>query len=600
VTPDPLLSVRGLVVDFHRRSGVVRAVDGVDLDVGAGETLGLVGESGSGKTVTVLAALGLLPPPPYCTVRGEVLLDGRDLLSMSRRQLRAVRGREIGMVFQDPMTSLHPSLRVVDQVAEALLVHDRRLSDRQARIRAVELLQRVGVADAERRTRDYPHQWSGGMRQRAMIAMAMANGPRLLVADEPTTALDVTIQAQILDVLRSARRDAGAAAVIITHDLGVVAELADRVTVMQGGQVVENAPVEAVFPTPRHPHTVTLLDGLPRLDRPLPPRPPRQPGRPVLQVHNLVTHYDSPGGGVVHAVDGVSLSLHPGETLGLVGESGCGKSTLARTVLRLVEPRAGRVVLEGREITALAGRELRRARRSMSMVFQDPYASLNPRMTLGEIVAQPLRIAGRYRAAGGQRRVAELLDMVSLDPGSADRMPSEFSGGQRQRIAIARALALSPKVLVLDEPVSSLDVSIQAQVVRLLDRLQRELGLAYLFIAHDLALVRELSDRVAVMYLGKIVETGTREQVYERPTHPYTQSLLSAVPVPDPLRRRHSRRILLSGDVADPTDPPSGCRFRTRCWKARPECAEAVPELVARDGSDHPSACLFAYPPVFR
>jgi len=594
VQPPPLLAVRDLIVDFFPRSGVVRAVDGVSLDLQAGETLGVVGESGSGKTVTMLAALGLLPPPPYCRVRGSVHLDGRDLLAMGRRELREVRGREIGMVFQDPMTSLHPSLRVVDQVAEALLVHDRQLSAGRARDRAVELLERVGVPHPAKRLRDYPHQWSGGMRQRAMIAIAMANGPALLVADEPTTALDVTIQAQILDVLRHARDEIGAATVLITHDLGVVAELADRVTVMRSGRVVEVADVSALYAAPVHPHTVTLLQTLPRLDRPLPARPPVPRRHPVLQVENVVMRYRSAAGGAVHALDGVSLSLFPGETLGLVGESGCGKSTLARTIVRLVEPQSGRVRFQGRDITTARGAELRTVRRSLSMVFQDPYSSLNPRMTVGEIVAQPLRIARCYRSSGGADRVAELLEMVSLDPRSADRLPAEFSGGQRQRIGIARALALSPDVLVLDEPVSSLDVSVQASVVDLLDRLQRELGLSYLFIAHDLALVRELSDRVAVMYLGKIVEIGTREQVYDNPTHPYTQSLLSAVPIPDPRRRASARRILLPGDVADPTDPPSGCRFRTRCWKARDECAVTEPELVERENSDHPSACLFA------
>jgi peptide/nickel transport system ATP-binding protein len=528
-----------------------------------------------------------------CTVRGSVLLGGRDLLRMGRRELQAVRGREIGMVFQDPMTSLHPSLRVVDQVAEALLVHDTRLSARQAGTRALDLLEQVGVPHVGRRLRDYPHQWSGGMRQRGMVAMAVANSPRLLVADEPTTALDVTIQAQILDVLRAARDDVGAAAVLITHDLGVVAEMADRVTVMQAGRVVEQSPVERLFAAPAHPHTVTLLRALPRLDAPLSARPP-VPVAPVLQAEDLVTHYTGHAGSVVPAVDGISLSLSRGETLGLVGESGCGKSTLARTLLRLVDPTAGRILFQGRDITGARGRALRPVRRSMSMVFQDPYASLNPRMTAGEIVAQPLRIAGSYRAAGGRRRVSELLDLVSLAKGSEDRLPSELSGGQRQRIGIARALALSPELLVLDEPVSSLDVSIQAQVVDLLDRLQRELGLAYLFIAHDLALVRQLSDRVAVMYLGKVVEAGTREQVYARPTHPYTQSLLSAVPLPEPVLRGQRRRILLAGEVPDPTNPPSGCRFRTRCWKAQPECAHAEPELVVRPGSDHATACLYA------
>jgi peptide/nickel transport system ATP-binding protein len=593
VAAAPLLSVRDLVVEFHTGSGTTRAVDGVDLDVAAGETLGIVGESGSGKTVTVLAALGLLPPAPYCTVKGQVLLDGRNLLEMGRRELRSVRGRDIGMVFQDPMTSLHPSLRVADQVAEALLVHDRKLTSGAARARAVELLERVGIAHAGRRARDYPHQWSGGMRQRAMIAIAMANAPRLLVADEPTTALDVTIQAQVLEVLRSAREELGAAAVLITHDLGVIAQIADRVAVMQSGGVVEQAGVRELFARPRHPHTVALLQAVPRLGSSVPARPPVAEGV-VLEAQDLVTQFKAPGGRVVHAVDGVSLTLARGETLGLVGESGCGKSTLARTLLRLVDATSGHILFEGRDLTHASGRSLRPVRQALSMVFQDPYASLNPRMTVGDILAQPLRIAGTYAASGGRRRVDELLDLVNLPAVSAQRLPSEFSGGQRQRIGIARALALSPIALVLDEPVSSLDVSIQAQVVDLLDRLQRELGVAYLFIAHDLALVRQLSDRVAVMYLGRIVETGTREQVYERPAHPYTQALLAAVPLPDPTARPARARPFVAGEVPDSTDPPSGCRFRTRCWKAQPQCAQSEPDLVVRPGSDHATACFFA------
>jgi peptide/nickel transport system ATP-binding protein len=593
VTAPALLSVRDLVVDFHTDDGLLRAVDGVDLDVRAGETVGVVGESGSGKTVTVLAAVGLLPRPPRCSVRGQILLGGRDVMSMTPGELRAVRGRDVGMVFQDPMSSLHPALRVVDQVAEALLVHDRRLSRARALQRAFELLERVGVTHAGRGGREYPHQWSGGMQQRAMIAIAIANAPRLLLVDEPTTALDVTIQAQVLEVLREARDALGAATVLVTHDLGVVAELADRVLVMQGGRIVEQAAVDAVFAAPQHRHTATLLAALPRLDAAVPARP-RVTGDTVLEVQDLVVEHGDVGRGGVRAVDRVSLTLARGATLGLVGESGCGKSTLARAVLRLLDPRSGRVLLHGKEISALRGRALRPVRRSLSMVFQDPYGSLNPRMTVGEIVAQPLRIAGTYGRGQARARVRELLQQVGLSPAVAERLPAEFSGGQRQRIGIARALALSPEVLVLDEPVSSLDVSIQAQVVDLLDRLQRDEGLAYLFIAHDLALVRQISDRVAVMHLGRIVEIGTREEVYERPAHPYTQSLLAAVPVPDPRRRGARPRLLLRGELPDPSDPPSGCRFRTRCWKAQDECARVDPELVVRPGSDHPTACLFA------
>ncbi|RZU31776.1 ABC transporter ATP-binding protein [Blastococcus saxobsidens] len=591
MTAGPVLSVRDLVVRFRVHGRPTTVVHGVDLDISPGETLGLVGESGSGKTVTVLAATGLLPAPPVCTVRGTVLLGSRDLLTMDRRTLRSVRGREIGMVFQDPMTSLHPSFRVVDQVAEALLVHDRALARGVACRRAIELLEQVGVPHPGRRAGDYPHQWSGGMRQRAMIAMAIANRPRLLVADEPTTALDVTIQAQILEVLRAARDGTGAATVLITHDLGVVAQLADRIAVMSAGRIVETGPAVEVFAAPGHPCTRILLSAVPRLDRPAAPRPEPVRGPAVLEVRDLVTHYRTPGDRTVRAVDGVSLRLAAGETLGLVGESGCGKTSLARTVLRLVDATSGSVLLRGTDITQARGRRLRVIRRSLSMVFQDPYSSLNPRMTVGEIVAQPLRVAGRFRAEGGARRVADLLDLVGLDPGLAARLPGQFSGGQRQRIGIARALALSPEVLVLDEPVSSLDVTVRAQVADLLSRLQRELGLAYLLIAHDLALVRDLSDRVAVMYLGRLVETGTRDQVFGHPMHPYTRSLLAAVPVPDP-RCRYSVPLMPTGDPPDPADPPSGCRFRTRCRIATAECPEVVPELVPRAGGDHFCACI--------
>lgn len=588
----PLLEIRDLVVEFGRPGGVVRAVDGVDLDVHPGETLGIVGRSGAGKTVAILAALRLLPST--ARVRGYAAFDGQDLLTMPMKQLRQLRGREIGMVFQDPMTSLHPSFPIVAQVAEAMLVHEPRLSRATARDRAMELLERVGVPQPARRGADYPHQWSGGMRQRAMIAMAIANAPRLLVADEPTTALDVTIQAQILDVLQDARRELGAATVLVTHDLGVVAENTDRVAVVARGKVVENAHVEQLFRSPAHPETIALLAAVPGRRLAVAPTQHADEPRPVvLQVENLVTHFPTRDALVVHAVDGVSLTLHAGETLALVGESGCGKSTLARTLLRLVDPKDGCIIYEKQNVTTARGRQLKGLRRGVSMVFQDPYTSLNPRRSVGDVIAEPLRIAGQYRSSEGRRRVAELLDLVGLDPSCAGRLPEEFSGGQRQRIALARALVLSPRILVLDEPLSSLDVSTSAQIIDLLQRLQRELDVAYLFISHDLALVHRMAHRVAVMYLGVVVEIGTAAQIYRAPAHPYTQSLLSAVPVVDPSERAETRRIVLTGDVPDPTFPPSGCRFRTRCWRAEEICAKEEPALVVRDLEDHPTRCLF-------
>ena len=607
--PDPpVLALRDLTVEFATRAGTVHAVTGVSLDVRPGEVLGVVGESGCGKTVTLLAGLRLLAEPPARVVGGQALFRGRDLLQLSRRELRRIRGRDIGVVFQDPSTSLHPSLRIGDQIGEALRVHDRGMSADAARARTVELLELVGVPRPAGRLRDHPHQWSGGMRQRAVIAMAIANRPALLIADEPTSALDVTTQAQVLDVLRRAAADVGAATILVSHDLGVIAELADRVVVMYGGRVVETAPVDELFARPRHPYTAALLASVPRLDGPVPPpdplrrarrSPPPPDGRattgPVLRVEGLSRHFPTRDG-VVRAVDGVSFEIAAGETLGLVGESGCGKSTLARTVVRLLEPTAGRVYLDGREITGLRGRTSRALCAELQIVFQDPYASLNPRMRVGQSVSQPLRIHGRYAGSAGPARVRELFELVGLDPASGDRFPHEFSGGQRQRIGIARALASGPRVLVLDEPVSALDVSVRAQIVALLERLQRDLGLAYLFIAHDLAVVRRLADRVAVMYLGRIVETGPRDAVFGGATHPYTRSLLSAVPVPDPVGRASRGRILLAGDPPDPTHLPSGCRFRTRCRQAERGCAAQDPVLLRPPPAvpGHLSACHLA------
>jgi peptide/nickel transport system ATP-binding protein len=595
VAPAAVFEVRNLTVDFVGGSETVRAVEGINLCVRPGETLGVVGESGVGKSVTMLGALRLLPEPPARIVTGEALLSGTDLLTLGPKDLRSVRGRDIGMVFQDPFSSLHPSYRVGDQVAEAIRVHDRTVSRAAARARVAELLDLVGVPQAARRAREYPHQWSGGMRQRAMIAMAIANRPKLLIADEPTTALDVTTQAQVLEVLRTAQEETGAATVLITHDLGVIAEMADQVAVFHRGKVVETGSAVDVFRSPRHRYTVDLLARRVNAPRTSSTTAPVRSGgiEPALEVEDLVKHFPTSergAGSVVHAVDGISFSLAAGESLGLVGESGCGKSTLARVVVRLLAPTSGRIRLGGVDITGQRGADLRATHARLRIVFQDPFASLNPRRRVGDAVAEPLRIHRRLRSGGGRDRVLELLDQVGLDATLADRWPHELSGGQRQRVAIARALALEPRVLVLDEPVSSLDASVRAQVLDLLDRLRSDLGLAYVFISHDLTVVRQVCDRIAVMYLGRFVETGAAEAVCDRPEHPYTRALLSAVPATEPGGRNDGRRILLRGDLVDPTDPPSGCRFESRCWLRIQRCVTDDPEL-ARRGTQSECAC---------
>ncbi|MFJ3899934.1 dipeptide ABC transporter ATP-binding protein [Streptomyces sp. NPDC090083] len=590
----PILQVTHLDVDFDGRP----AVRGVALTLDRGEVLGLVGESGSGKSATALAVLGLLPG--NATVRGSVRLDGQELVGASERRLTRIRGSRVSMVFQDPLSAFTPVYRIGDQIAEAVRAHQD-VSREQALKRAVELLDLVGIPEPALRARAFPHEFSGGMRQRAMIAMAMANDPDIILADEPTTALDVTIQAQVLDVLRTAQHETGAAVLLVSHDLGVIAGAADRVAVMHEGRVVESGTAVAVFERPQEPYTKRLLAAVPRMDAPRIPQPPT--GETVLKVRGLTRTFPLLKGtafkrriGSVYAVDGVDLDVRRGQTLALVGESGSGKSTTLFELLELARPQGGSIELFGQDLAGLGKAEVKALRRRVQIVFQDPMASLDPRMPVGDIIAEPLRTQGADRATIG-RRVPDLLAQVGLDPAHAERYPHEFSGGQRQRVGIARALSVEPELLVLDEPVSALDVSVQAGVLDLLQRLKEELGLAYLFVSHDLSVVRNIADRVSVVYLGRTVEAGPVDDVFERPRHPYTQALLSAVPLPDPVRERERRqsRILLAGDPPSPTRRYDGCRFRARCplhvqleEAERQRCAQEIPAL---DGDG--AACHF-------
>jgi peptide/nickel transport system ATP-binding protein len=659
VAASPLLRVRDLRTWFLTDAGPVRAVDGVSFDLHAGETLGIVGESGSGKSVCAKSIMRLLDAPARI-VGGSIVFRGRDLATLDERAIRAVRGREIAIVFQDPMTSLNPVLRIARQLVEAMTAHGR-FTRPAARARAISLLRRMGVGAAERAVTSYPHQFSGGMRQRVMLAMGFSNEPALLIADEPTTALDVTIQAQILDLLRELNADFGTAVILISHDLGVIANVCSRVLVMYAGEVVEEGPPEKLLSDPRHPYTWALLHAAPRIDsettdrrlitiegQPPDPRawpkgcrfrarcpfaidacaahpallpidgdraarcwvtqgggplhPPERAAaaatvnshpamtataKPLLEVTGLTKHFALPrdmlfaARRTLRAVDGVDVSVFRGETLGLVGESGCGKSTLARLVTRLHEPTAGTILFDGQDITHASVAQMRPLRRRMQMIFQDPYGSLNPRMTVGTILAGPLLLHGITRdAASARRRVGELLDLVGLPARAADRYPHEFSGGQRQRISIARALAVAPEFIVGDEPISALDVNIQAQIINLLVDLQERLGLTYLFIAHDLAVVRHICDRIVVLYLGRVMEVARASDLFAAPLHPYTRTLIAAAPVPDPAIERARRRVPMRGEPPSAASPPSGCRFRTRCPVAEPLCAAEVPPLV--------------------
>ncbi len=596
-----LLEVRNLDVRFSTPDGEVHAVKDLSFELEEGETLGMVGESGSGKTQSVLSLLGLLADNGRSS--GSATFEHRDLLQLSEPEFRTVRGRRISMIFQDPMTSLNPYLTIADQMTQVVREHNK-ATKADARRRCLEMLEAVKIPEPEARFDRYPHELSGGMRQRVMIATSLLLDPQILIADEPTTALDVTVQAQILELMRDLNERLGTAIILITHDLGVVAGLCERVLVMHEGELKERGRIRDIFYRPEHPYTKSLLKAVPRLDEeratrlaatddeePVAPSlaASGQPaGETLLSVHDLKVHFPMPAGGwfgghrPLRAVDGVDLELRPGETLGVVGESGCGKSTLARAILRLVPPTAGRVCLLGQDLEELDKAALRDMRRELQVIFQDPLASLNPRMTVGDIVAEPLWThAPELDRDTVRARVADVLERVGLSGRELNRYPHEFSGGQCQRIGIARALVLKPKLIICDEPVSALDVSIQAQIIDLLMDLQAEFGLALVFIAHDLAVVRHISHRVMVMYLGTIMEVAPRRELYDRPYHPYTRALISAVPIPDPdkERERYRDRELLPGDVPSPMDPPSGCRFRTRCRYVEQRCHDETPKL---------------------
>jgi len=601
----PVLQVANLDVRFTTPDGPVRAVRNLSFDVSAGETLGIVGESGSGKSQTVLAVMNLLADNGSAT--GSTVFDGQEILNLPAAQMNEIRGARIAMIFQDPMTSLNPYLTIGRQMSEVLCMHQG--SSRKVALKqCAEMLDAVHITDAERRLGMYPHELSGGMRQRVMIASALLCRPSLLIADEPTTALDVTVQAQILALIRELRAEFDTSILLITHDLGVVAGNCDRVLVMQDGDVREYGGVDAVFYSPRHAYTQSLLAAVPRLDDDHGQREPVSSANVerdavLLSVDGLRVHFKIPPDALfapaqtLRAVDGVSLELRPGETLGVVGESGCGKSTLARGVLRLVRVTDGQVCLLGKDIAKLDKKSLQDKRQDMQMIFQDPLASLNPRMTVRDIITEPLQTY-HPELSGTEmtQRAASILQRVGLEPAHLNRYPHEFSGGQCQRIGIARALILQPRMIICDEPVSALDVSVQAQIIDLLIELQEEFSLALIFIAHDLAVVRQLSHRVMVMYLGRVVEIAERQALYEKPRHPYTRALINAVPVPDPRIERARIGAVLEGDVPSPLAPPSGCAFRTRCEHATEICAQQAPELVSNGAADEKSlvACHHA------
>ena len=682
---DPIMQVRDLHVSFATEAGVCRAVRGVNFDLWRGRTLGIVGESGSGKSVTALSLIGLLDD--NAKVTGSIIMNGEELIGKTDEEMSEIRGERIAMVFQDPLSALTPMFTIGDQIAEGLITHHPDMSKQQIHDRCVELLDLVGIPQPEERLSSFPHQFSGGMRQRVMIAIAIANNPDVIIADEPTTALDVTIQAQILDVLAKAQKETGAAVVLITHDLGVVAGAADDILVMYAGRPVERASIDDVFQHPSMPYTMGLLGAVPKphiaaSQRLVPiqgnppslvdipkgcPFSPRCPlatpecslsepnlevvdansghlascrrlqeiidknmkytdvfpvpdllpadwadvprdQRPVtLEVDHLVKHFPLTGGGMfrrtigqVAAVDDVTFKIRQGETLALVGESGSGKSTTLMEIMNLMKPEDGRIVVLGHDLAELKKKAERKAlRKDLQIIFQDPMSSLDPRMPIYDVLAEPLKVH-KWSKEKINRRIGELMELVGLNPDYVDRFPAQFSGGQRQRISIARALATDPKVLLLDEPIASLDVSIQAGIINLLEDLQAKLKISYLFVAHDLAVIRHISDRVAVMYLGQVVELGETEDVFTHPRHPYTQALLSAIPVPDPVVERTRQRIILKGDLPSPSEKHPGCRFASRCpvkLRLTPEqqkmCETKRPVLASDDQIATEFACHF-------
>jgi peptide/nickel transport system ATP-binding protein len=677
-----LLQIEDLRTHIQLKDSVVHAVDGVTLHVDEGETVGVVGESGCGKTMTALSIMNLLPGGGHI-VGGSITLGGRDLTKLDATEMRKVRGNDVGMIFQDPLSSLNPTHTVGAQIAEAVLLH-RDVTKEQAWDRATEVLDLVGMPQARERMKEYPHQFSGGMRQRVMIAMALACEPKLLIADEPTTALDVTIQKQILELIDSLRERLGMAVILVTHDLGVIAGRADRVAVMYAGRIVEITETEALYENPRHPYTEALFHALPEKSAEtrerlysIPGAPPdltRPPhgcrfaarcryaqdrcraedpalagettahtyacffpvgarektvagqlvtvepvesddtsvadvpvgGQVVLSAKDLVKEFPVTQGallrrkvGTVSAVAGVSFDIRHGETLGLVGESGCGKTTIGRMLVGLEKPTAGVIRFGDKDLAKSSGREYRRERRQIQYMFQDSYASLDPRMRAGTILREPLVVQhiGSHREQVA--RVRDMLGKVGLPSSAMERYPHEFSGGQRQRLGFARALMLDPQVIVADEPVSALDVSIQAQVLNMMRDLQREMGLTYLFISHDLSVVRYLSNHIGVMYLGKLVEIGTADEVYLRPAHPYTKGLIESAPTADPDAERAKVNEGIVGELPSAIHPPSGCRFRTRCPLAQEICATVEPELKPYGEANHFAACHFALqPPV--